>query len=339
MPTVAQGSLALVTGASGHLGTHLVQTLLESGFRVRATVRSEAKGQYLQSLFPNKPLELAIVPDMSKDGAYDAAVVGVDGVVHNASPVTVDHAGDPQDIIGPAVKGVTGLLASLNSHNPTVKRVVQISSIAAVGIPFSGPVTVTEESWNDADVETCEKEGAAAPSYVKYQASKVAAERAFWAYFKDGKSAFDGATILPALIMGPFQQYTTGGGDLGGSAGMIKAVLSTGLPPTNNAESVYNLVDPRDIARGAILALTKQQAGGNRYILSAGPQWVNDYAKVAAEYFADKFPQAKPNNDPAFGQDLESKAVVLDGSKITRELGLKYTPKLVTIKDTVAALV
>lgn len=81
-----------------------------------------------------------------QDGAYDAAVQGVAAVVHNASPVDLAYPGDPADIIGPAVQGVTGLLASLGAHNTAVRRVVQISSIAAIGVPVTGgPLNLTEE--------------------------------------------------------------------------------------------------------------------------------------------------------------------------------------------------
>jgi hypothetical protein len=59
--------------------------------------------------------------------------------------------------------------------------------------------------------------------------------------------------------------------------------------------------------------------------------------QVAVTEFPGKYPDAKPNTDPEFLQSLQSTAIVYDGSKITRELGLSYRPKLETIKDTMAA--
>lgn len=51
MPAIEPGSKVLVTGASGFIAAWVVKTLLESGFRVRGTVRSAAKGDYLVNLF------------------------------------------------------------------------------------------------------------------------------------------------------------------------------------------------------------------------------------------------------------------------------------------------
>jgi nucleoside-diphosphate-sugar epimerase len=51
MPAVEPNSKVLVTGASGFIAAWVVKTLLERGFRVRGTVRSTSKGDYLVNLF------------------------------------------------------------------------------------------------------------------------------------------------------------------------------------------------------------------------------------------------------------------------------------------------
>lgn len=44
----------LLTGASGFLAAHVGQQLLERGYKVRGTVRSKAKGEYLDTLYADK---------------------------------------------------------------------------------------------------------------------------------------------------------------------------------------------------------------------------------------------------------------------------------------------
>lgn len=44
----------------------------------------------------------------------------------------LDHTGDPEEVIAPAVNGAKGLLGAI-SKGSKVKRVVLISSVAAVG--------------------------------------------------------------------------------------------------------------------------------------------------------------------------------------------------------------
>ncbi len=63
MPAVDSG-LVLVTGASGFLGTYVVQELLKRGFQVRAVVRDTAKGEYVRSKFPSA--KYVIVKEMNE---------------------------------------------------------------------------------------------------------------------------------------------------------------------------------------------------------------------------------------------------------------------------------
>jgi len=67
MPTVPTGSKVLVTGASGFIAVQLVKSLLEKGYVVRGTVRSEGKGKFLKDLFKSygNKLETVVVADMS----------------------------------------------------------------------------------------------------------------------------------------------------------------------------------------------------------------------------------------------------------------------------------
>lgn len=63
MPAVDSG-LVLVTGASGFLGTYIVQELLKRGYQVRAVVRDTAKGEYVQNKFPGA--KYVIVKEMNE---------------------------------------------------------------------------------------------------------------------------------------------------------------------------------------------------------------------------------------------------------------------------------
>lgn len=66
MPTISSGKV-LVTGANGFVATWVVYSLLEHGYSVRASVRSEGKGAHLCKIFASygDKFELAIVPDIT----------------------------------------------------------------------------------------------------------------------------------------------------------------------------------------------------------------------------------------------------------------------------------
>ena len=67
MPSVDAGKV-LVTGANGYIAAWIVKELLNRGFSVHGTVRSEAKAAPLRSFFGHygSKFEVTIVEDMTK---------------------------------------------------------------------------------------------------------------------------------------------------------------------------------------------------------------------------------------------------------------------------------
>jgi len=71
----------LVTGPSGFIGAHVFVQLLEKGYTVRGTVRSQSKADFFTNRFPEEAKEgrisFNIVPDIAKEGAFKDAVKGI----------------------------------------------------------------------------------------------------------------------------------------------------------------------------------------------------------------------------------------------------------------------
>jgi nucleoside-diphosphate-sugar epimerase len=81
---IPKGSLVLVTGVNGYIGSHIADQLLEAGYRVRGTTRNLEKVKGLKALWeskygPNK-VEFIVVQDMSTEGAFDEAVKGMGNI-------------------------------------------------------------------------------------------------------------------------------------------------------------------------------------------------------------------------------------------------------------------
>ena len=84
------GRKVLVTGGAGFIGSHVTAKLLEKGFAVRGTVRSESKGEKIvEALAANgsdtSNLEL-VEADLEKDAGWPEAVKGCWYIQHIASP-------------------------------------------------------------------------------------------------------------------------------------------------------------------------------------------------------------------------------------------------------------
>ena len=90
-----------------------------------------------------------------------------DYVLHTASPFHFNVQDPEKDFLDPAIKGTTGVLASIKKYAPSVKRVVVTSSFAAIVNPAKHPEVYDETLWNPVTWEEAKN-----PSNT-YRASKV----------------------------------------------------------------------------------------------------------------------------------------------------------------------
>lgn len=84
----APSDIVLVTGANGHVAQHVVDQLLHIpiGPRVRATVRSLSTAQAIGAFYAKKAdvaskIEVVVIPNIIKDGAFDNAVKGTSQLI------------------------------------------------------------------------------------------------------------------------------------------------------------------------------------------------------------------------------------------------------------------
>lgn len=82
-----QLEFVLVTGATGFIGAHVVDTLLARGLKVRGTTRTLAKGDEMIKARPQYAgkLDFVQIDDFENPGGLVEAVEGVDGIIHTAS--------------------------------------------------------------------------------------------------------------------------------------------------------------------------------------------------------------------------------------------------------------
>lgn len=121
-----------ITGATGFIGSHVVNTTLDAGYRVRLSVRKEEQIATLRQLFSSSSarLEFVVIPDMSRNEAFEGKLDDVQYILHLASPMPGKGEDFMSDYLKPAVEGTITLLNAAKASS-TVKRVVVTSSILA----------------------------------------------------------------------------------------------------------------------------------------------------------------------------------------------------------------
>ncbi|KAI9509130.1 D-lactaldehyde dehydrogenase [Russula earlei] len=298
MVAVSPPAKVLVTGANGYLATWVVAKYLESGYSVRGTVRSLPKSTFLKDRFSHygDRFELIVVEDITKDGAFDEVIGGVDVVVHTASPFHF-KATDPEELITPAVRGTTSILSSALKHRNTVKRVIVTSSVAAIREDSPQPRIYTEGNWNNAAVEGVKTKGSAAGSAAIYLASKTLAERAAWDFVAVHKSeiSWDLVVINPPFIFGPSLSPAPTIDDINTSQREIYDTL-TGARTGERLQNQGNWVHVAVAAEAHVRAAHAVRAGGQRIIVRSGPFFYQDILDVAAELGIPNVPRGVPGS-------------------------------------------
>ena len=332
--------LILVTGASGFVGKWCVVKLLEKGYRVRGTVRSEAKANQVRETVGAlvgadaiSRLEL-VKADILDDKGWPEALAGVTAVMHVATVIRGDEPRDQNLVIRPALEGTERILKA--THATGIKRLIITSSIATVGYGHgqtSGTRTYNETHFTQ--FETMRWTWA-------YCVGKTKAERLAWAFAKE--HGMEVTTIHPGAIIGPALDE-----DASISVGMVSGLLDNSTPalPSNG----FSIVDVRDVADMHVAALEKSEAIGQRYLATAEYMPFPEVAKVVQELY----PERKIVNREApdwiiklvamFGGPARQiindigNVKIFDGSKGEALMGHKYIPARQSIKDTAETVI
>ena len=129
---------------------------------------------------------------------------------------------DPAEMITPAVEGTLSVLKAAAAHGPSVRRIIVLSSTAAVMNTAPLGATLDEASWNDAMIAEVREKGRDASAPVKYCASKTLAERAAWEWWGERKETvgWDLVALNPPWVYGPFLHDVPRPEELNESAGM-----------------------------------------------------------------------------------------------------------------------
>lgn len=218
---------ALVTGATGFVGGHLVEALVRRGDEVTALVRSPAKARTLTTLGVHQ-----IAGDLDTAAALRHAVQGQDVIYHVAGRTA---ARTEAEFLHANRDGTLNLLEAARLEAPTVRRVVFVSSMAAAGPSRPGhPLT-----------------GSETPQPVtQYGRSKLAGE----AVVRDGKLPW--TIVRPPMVYGPNDAEVL----------KVFKLVRTGIVPIfgDGSQELSAIYGP-DLADALIAAAASEQTAGKTY--------------------------------------------------------------------------
>ena len=284
---------ALVTGADGFIGSHLVELLLAQGYNVRALAQYNSFNYWgwLEDVQSTASLEV-VTGDIRDPHFCRHITQGVDVVFHLAALIAI-----PYSYVAPESYVSTNVIGTLNicqaSLDNNVSRVIHTSTSEVYGTAQYVPID--------------EKHPVQAQS--PYSASKIGADAMAMSYF----NAFD----LPLTIVRPFNTY--------GPRQSARAVIPTIITQIANGEKQIQLGDVSptrdfnyvsDTCRGFLmLAKNKNTIGqtiniGSNFEISVGDtlELIKEIMQSDVEFVVDQ-QRLRPDKSEVFRLWCDNKKI------------------------------
>jgi len=317
---------ALVTGAAGFIGSHVVDQLTAMGVSVRATALPNERTDNIEKFNPE-----IVRGDMLDKAFVKEVVQDVDTVFHLAA-VYATWLPDWKPLWEVNIQGSRNLLwACMNADN--VKKVVYTSSLSTIGL-LPGQASSNETTpFNQYDG-------------LPYILSKYLSQQEALDFAEQGLNL---TVVNPAFPFGPGDVAPTPTG------GIILKTIEGGA--RFSLPGGFNVVDVRDVAAGHILAAEK---GGKGEIYILGNENVSgeEFSKICAEilgksdrviplpgllveggaqlaqFIAENITHTKPLLNPKEVK-YTSQFAYMDCTKARKELGYAPRDVRITLRDSI----
>jgi nucleoside-diphosphate-sugar epimerase len=256
MSSGASSGVALVTGGTGLLGSHIAERLSQQQTPVRALVRPGSAVRFLESL----GVEL-VVGDLTDPDACQRAARGVDTIYHAAAKV--GDWGTWAEFQAGCMDATANLARAALSSG--VRRFVHISSTSAYGHPREGGPAVEE---------TAELGQNLWPIWDYYTRSKVECEQLLWDLAR--VSGLPLSIVRPSWLYGERDRITV--------ARIVRKLKQGGIPLIGRGDNPLSAIYAGDVAHAAILAANDPQSVGEAYnITDQGPITQREFFNLYAE--------------------------------------------------------
>ncbi len=317
---------AIVTGATGFVGSSVARMLLQKGYEVGILAREKSNLANIEGL------DVKIhIGDLRDPVCLKEAFKGYDFLFHVAADYRL-WVPRPEEIYQNNVEGTKNAMEA--ARDAGIKRVVYTSSVATLGLKKDGTPADEETPVSLSDM------------IGHYKRSKFLAEELVRTMVNDGK--IDAVIVNPSTPVGPrdIKPTPTGKMILEAAKGKMPAYVDTGL----------NIVHVDDVAIGHLLALEKGNSG-RRYILGGQNMTLRQILEEIAAITGNPPPRIRlPHNlilpvaylfeavskitgkEPLAtvdGVKLAKKKMFFTSKRAEKELGYSHRPASLAIRDAV----
>ncbi len=238
----------LVTGAGGFIGSHLVESLVRAGTRVRAFVHYNSAGRrgHLDDVPRDILANVEIVSgDIADRSCVEAAVRGSDHVFHLAALIGIPYSyRAAESYVRTNIDGTLNILEACRAAG--VSRLVHTSTSEVYGSPESVPIDESHKLKPQSP----------------YAATKAAADLLALSY----RASFE----LPVVVVRPFNTYGPRQSARAVIPTIITQALATGRIRLGSTDTIRDFLFVADTAAGFRAASTAPDVEGSVIQLGTG---------------------------------------------------------------------
>jgi len=321
--------ITFVTGGTGFVGAYLLRYLVRKGERVRALRRVDSPMDLVVEIADKVEWVEGDILDVP---SLETAMEGVDNVYHCAAMVSFDPR-DRKHMMKINIEGTANLVNLCLSLN--VRRLLHVSSIAALGREADTPQVNEATKWSDSSLNS------------NYAISKFRAECEVWRGMEEG---LDVVVVNPSVIVG------SGYWEKGSSA--LFKTIGKGMKHYPGGGTGF--VDVRDVAR-ASMELMNSDISGERFILNSENISWRDFMTLTATQLQVSPPtrliEGLPleifwraewlrsrlfNTKPILTRETvrnSAHTFYFDNAKIREAIGFQFLPIAATVHETAAQFI
>ncbi len=255
--------MILVTGATGFLGSTLINQLTRQGRKLRALKR---EASVVPDLIKDNALVEWVIADINNISALEDAFEGIEQVYHCAALVSFNPK-DKQKLLRINIEGTSNIVNLCAAFGT---RLLHVSSVAALGNAKKGALITEKDFWEyDAKAHA-------------YAISKYEGEMEVWRGIAEG---LDAVIVNPSVIIGAAAGFE--------GSGAIFKLVKEGL--SFYTRGATGLVDVEDVAK-SMIALMNSTETAERFILSSENYHYQQFFAEIAKGYGIKAPakEAKP---------------------------------------------
>lgn len=238
----------LVTGAGGFIGSHLVETLLERGVRVRAFVRytSNALQGWLDDIAPELKTRLEVFHgDIADSRAVWEAAADCTTIYHLAALIGIPYSYvAPQSYVTVNVQGTLNVLEA--ARNRQIGRTIVTSTSEVYGTAIYAPIDEEHPLQGQSP----------------YSATKIGADQIALSYYR--------AFGLPVAVVRPFNTF----GPRQSTRAIIPTIISQAIQrdviEVGSRDPIRDMVFVKDTAKGFIACGESEACVGEVTNLATG---------------------------------------------------------------------